>query len=333
MQEKMLEILRKSDGPVSGEQMAAVLGVSRNMIWKTVQKLREQGYEISAVTNRGYQLKSMGNVLASQTVRSYLPDTLAWLDICVQERVTSTNSVLKEAAEQGKAQGTVLIAQEQTAGKGRLGRSFFSPVGTGLYLSLLLRPSCPAQEALSITTAAAVAVSRAIEKTTGIPAQIKWVNDIYVGGKKVCGILTEASVDFETGGLHYAVLGIGVNIQEPQGGFAPELQEVATALYATAVPGGLRARLAAEILTEFFAIYGSPDDKGYMEEYQSRSFLTGLDITFVQGNVTEQGHVLGIDEQARLVVQLISGEKRYYSAGEVKINKDFINGGKRNEAK
>lgn len=323
LKEKTLEILEANQTPVSGELIANRLGISRNMVWKIIQKLREEGYRISAVTNRGYQLLSLGNVLTAQAVRSFLPKSLSDLEIEVREQVTSTNTLLKETAEQGGREGCVLIAQEQTAGKGRLGRSFFSPADTGLYLSILLRPAYPAEQALSITTAAAVSVARAIETTTGIPAQIKWVNDIYVGGKKVCGILTEAALDFESGGLNYAIVGIGINVKEPAGGFSKELKHTAGALYAAALPDGLRAKLAAEVIKEFFEIYRQRDTNRYMHEYQARSFLTGLDITFLQGNCTEKGNVKGIDDQARLIVRLETGEERRYSAGEVQIHKDF----------
>ncbi len=205
--DKVLELLQEARGPVSGEHMAQKLGVTRNTVWKAVKHLREAGYEISAVTNQGYRLLSESDVLSAGNIRRQLEPQASIAAIDVRESVTSTNTVLKELAEHGGREGMVVIAQRQTMGKGRLGRSFYSPQGGGLYMSVLLRPRFSAEEALSITTAAAVAVARAIDDVTGERAMIKWVNDVYFHGRKVCGILTEASVDFENSGLHYAVLG------------------------------------------------------------------------------------------------------------------------------
>ena len=240
--------------------------------------------------------------------------------------MTSTNTLLKEIAEQGGREGMVIVAQEQTAGKGRLGRSFYSPKGTGLYLSILLRPSFSAQEALSITTAAAVAAAEAIDSLTGgeEEARIKWVNDVYYRARKVCGILTEASIDFETGGLHYAVLGIGVDLAEPEGGFSPELREVAGALFPAAPPPGARTKLAAQIIDRFFGYYRQLPGRGYMAESRRSSLLTGVGITFQQGEELREGIVTGVDEEARLLVRLPDGTEKVFAAGEVQIQKDFL---------
>ena len=251
--DQILDLLEGADAPLSGEEMAAKLGVTRNTVWKAVNRLKEAGYEIEAATNRGYRLVSERNALTPQGVRRLLAGPAERCAIQVQESVTSTNTVLKGLAEQGGAEGMVLLAQEQTQGKGRLGRTFFSPKGTGLYMSVLLRPRFSAEEALSITTAAAVAVAEAVDQVTGQHARIKWVNDVYLRGRKVCGILTEAAVDFESGGLQYAVLGMGINIREPEGGFSPELAQVAGALFPGEVPAGARTRLAAAILNRFFS--------------------------------------------------------------------------------
>lgn len=244
----------------------------------------------------------------------------------IREEVTSTNTVLKELAEQGEKEGHVLIAERQTAGKGRLGRSFASPRGTGLYMSILLRPRFSAEESLSITTAAAVAVAEAVERVTGRRAMIKWVNDVYLNGYKICGILTEASIDFETNGLHYAVLGIGVNLQEPEGGFPGELKEIAGAVYreAETPPAGVRAALAAEILNSFFGFYQNLEKRPFLSEYRNRSLLTGKKIRFICGKKELSGTVRGIDEEARLLVSLENGEQAAFTAGEVAIDKDFL---------
>ena len=320
----VLELLENSDGPISGEEMAEKLGISRNSVWKAVGKLKEAGYEIQAGTNRGYQLVSSGNVLTPQGVRRLLTGSAKGCAIDVRDSVTSTNTVLKAIAEQGGAEGMALIAQQQTQGKGRLGRTFLSPKGTGLYISILLRPKFSAEESLCVTTAAAVAVAEAIDSVTGKHAMIKWVNDVYLKGRKVCGILTEASVDFENSGLNYAIVGIGVNVQEPPGGFAPEIRDVAGALYKEEVPAGVRTQLAAEILNRFFGFYDYLTQRTFMDAYRERSLLTGMEVTFTQGDTVKEGLVLGVDDEARLQVRLPNGEEKLFSAGEVNIKKDFL---------
>ena len=322
--EDVLELLEEADGPISGEEMAEKLGVSRNSVWKAVGKLKEAGYEIEAGTNRGYRLISEHNVLTPAGVRRLLTGSARCCAIDVRDSVTSTNTVLKAIAEQGGAEGMTLIAQQQTQGKGRLGRSFLSPKGTGLYISVLLRPKFSAEESLSVTTAAAVAVAEAIDSVTGMHAKIKWVNDVYLRGRKVCGILTEASVDFENNGLQYAIVGIGVNIQEPPGGFAPEIREVAGALYSGEVPEGVRTKLAAEILNHFFVYYDHLTQRTFMKAYRERSLLTGMEVTFTQGDTVKEGLVLGVDDEARLLVRLPDGVEKKFSAGEVNIKKDFL---------
>lgn len=322
--ENILKLLRESPGPLSGQEMAQRLGVSRNSVWKAVKKLREDGYEIGAGTNRGYTLASESSVFSAEAVRGRLTGPAASAVVEVRESVTSTNTVLKELAEQGSPESTVLIAEQQTAGKGRLGRSFASPRGTGLYMSILLRPRFSAEESLSITTAAAVAVAGAVKAVTGRSAQIKWVNDVYLDGYKICGILTEASIDFETRGLRYAVLGIGVNIREPEGGFPGELGNVAGALYQKEPPAGTRAALAAEILNRFFGFYENLAERPFLEEYKRLSLLTGMEIDFSKGDREYSGRVLGIDDETRLLVRLKGGETEAFSAGEVKVDKSFL---------
>lgn len=322
--DSVLELLQEGSGPVSGEEMAEQLGVSRNSIWKAVKKLEDSGYEISAVTNRGYQLLSESNVLNSANIRRQLTKDAAHVAVDVRESVSSTNTVLKEIAEQGGREGMVVIAEQQSMGKGRLGRSFYSPKGSGLYMSILLRPQFSAEESLSITTAAAVAVAGAVDVVTGERSAIKWVNDVYLRGRKICGILTEASVDFEGGGLHYAVLGIGVNLREPEGGFSGELRKVAGALFRQEPQPGTRAKLAAEILNRFFAFYQALPERTFMKEYRERSLLTGLEVTFRQGDGEQEGTVLGVDDEARLIVRLPDGSEKVFGAGEVQIKKDFL---------
>lgn len=261
-------------------------------------------------------------IFTAQDVEKYL-DTDFPVQVDVQREVTSTNTILKSLAEQGMPEGFVLIAQAQTAGRGRLGRSFHSPIGTGLYFSILLRPDCSAERSLFITTSAAVAVCKAIEKLTDQKPLIKWVNDLYLHEKKICGILTEASVNYETKGLNWAVLGIGINLAEPEGGFPEDIRSIAGSLFREKCPADMAAHLAAEVLNQFFRLYKDMETGAFIDEYRSRSFLTGREIVFSRGNETFSGVVTGISEEAHLLVRLSSGEEQAFSAGEVQIHKGF----------
>ena len=182
------------------------------------------------------------------------------LDVRVYRTISSTNTVLKALAADGAGANLALVAEHQTAGRGRMGRSFCSPSGTGLYFSLLLRPKVPAAEAMSMTACAAVAVSRTIEELTGRSTRIKWVNDILIGQKKVCGILTEAGIDGETGMLRYAVIGVGINVREPEGGFPPEIAGIAGAVLDREQIPDIRCRLAAGVLDRLYEYTLAPDD-------------------------------------------------------------------------
>lgn len=263
-------------------------------------------------------------IMSTEMLNKYLSDNDR-LKIDVREEVTSTNTMLKELAEHGEAEGYVLVAESQTAGKGRLGRRFHSPIGTGVYFSILLRPRCSAESSLYITTAAAVAVCRAIEKLTAEKPQIKWVNDIYLNERKICGILTEAAIDRDSRGLKWAVLGIGINITEPDGGFPADIENIAGALFREKCSAETRAQLIAGVVDSFFEIYGDGNISSgdFIEDYRSRSFLTGRDIVFSMGNSTYSGTVIGISDEAHLVVKLDSGEEKVFSAGEVSIHKGF----------
>ena len=222
----ILDLLwQNTDTYVSGAALAKTLGVSRTAVWKAIEQLREDGYSIDSVTNKGHRLSSESDVLSESGVRKYLG--AKGLKLLVYPSISSTNTVLKSLAEEGAEEGLCLIAGEQTAGRGRRGRSFFSPPNSGIYMSVLLRPALQAVDATSITACAAVAVAEAIESLAPVNAEIKWVNDIYVEGKKVCGILTEASLDCENGQVNYLIVGIGINTRVPDSDFPEELKSIA----------------------------------------------------------------------------------------------------------
>lgn len=233
----------------------------------------------------------------------------------------STNDDAKALAAHGAAQYTVIQAEYQTGGKGRLGRSFYSPRGTGLYFSILLRPEAlPIEDTLFITTAAAAAVADAVESVCGKVCGIKWVNDLFMEGRKICGILTEAAFRPDLKGLSYAVLGIGVNIAPPEGGFPEDLQHIANTIYddPAALPADLRERLLAAILDRFYEYYIQFPKKAFLEPYRSRSILTGKDVTVHRGSSQYPAHVVGIDDRCRLILEH-DGQQTLLDSGEVSI--------------
>ncbi len=199
VKDEVLRLLEENrDEFLSGEALALCLGVSRAAVWKAVRSLRKGGYAILAVTNRGYKLSGEDDVLSPSEIERHYTGEIP-LKISIHKCVDSTNTLARQAASNGASEGTVVIAGEQTAGKGRLGRSFFSPGDTGLYMSVVLRPKISAEKAVTVTAAAAVAAAEAIEILSDRQAVIKWVNDVFVDGRKVCGILTEASLGMELG--------------------------------------------------------------------------------------------------------------------------------------
>lgn len=313
--ETILACLTAAQGmAVSGAQMAAQAGVSRAAVWKAICALRDEGYEIDAVTRGGYTLRADGGRLTAAAIAAHLHTP--GISLTALQTTDSTNTRLRVLAEDGAPEGTVVAAAGQTAGRGRSGKSFLSPAGTGIYLSILLRPALTMHDSLLITTAAAVAVARAVERVAGCTAQIKWVNDVYVNGKKVCGILTEGALDLENGGLRYAILGIGINICPPAGGFPPELADIAGALTET---GGeaLRAPLAAAVIDEFFKLYPHLGEKPFYDDYVSRSLLTGRQIEVLRGGTRIPATACGIDRDFRLRVIYADGSEESLAAGEV----------------
>lgn len=317
----VLSVLEKNKGDnISGAKLARELSISRNAVWKAVKVLQSEGYVITAVPNKGYCLSESNDILSSESITPYLSDRLRNLRIEVYKSVMSTNTLLKEMAGEGEEEGKVIIAEEQTRGRGRLGREFYSPSGTGIYMSILLRPKLTVNDALDITTSAAVAVAEAIEAVTGSETKIKWVNDIYCNGKKVCGILTEAGVDFEGGGLEYCIVGIGINVARPLKDFPEELKDIADGIIKSGpYPSNLRSKLTAEILNHFWQYYSELQNKDFIKEYRKRSFLIGREINILTGDKKEKATALDIDDKARLIVKLDSGEIKTLSSGEVSV--------------
>lgn len=258
------------------------------------------------------------DTFTEEQIRKYLTKECEDLKLCVLPEVDSTNTQLKRKAENGAPEGSVVIAGAQTRGKGRLGRKFYSPSDTGVYLSLLLRPgSLSAEQALKVTTIAAVAGCEAIEAVSGRKAMIKWVNDIYVEGKKVCGILAEASMGSHNAEFSYIVLGIGFNVFPPEEGFPEEIRAVAGTIFPEKEED-VRIRLAAEFLNSFFSYY-TETEKDYAQEYRNRSFVIGREVYVLTPGERKKARVLDVDQDCHLVVCYDDGSEEHLSSGEISI--------------
>lgn len=242
-----------------------------------------------------------------------------YYNIIVEQEVTSTNDIVKSLANNGAADGTVMIAQSQTAGRGRMTRSFFSPKDSGVYMSILLRPDIPIKDSVRITTCAAVAVKRAIEKFTEEPVYIKWVNDLYMRDRKVCGILTEASVDADADRLKYAVLGIGLNVDTPIDTFPDEIKSTAGSIFSTNVSDDIMNRLVLEVLNEIKIGIENIYDKIIEEDYKNSSWLDGKHVEVMIGNDTYPANVIGVADDFQLEIKAESGQRQLLSFGEVSV--------------
>ena len=281
------------------------------------KKLTKKANEVTKMTIKEYYMSDKEDVLSAESVSAHLSGAASKLKIEVHNVLDSTNRAVRELAINGEPEGKVIIALEQTAGRGRKNRAFFSPCETGIYMSVLLRPQMAATDAALITTAAAVATAQAIEKHTSKQAQIKWVNDIFVDGKKVCGILTEAGLSTETAMLDYAVLGIGVNVTSPKDGFPQELTDIATSLFEHGKIKNIRSVIAADILNIFMDYYGNLAEREYMDEYKKRLFILGEKITVFQGDSVRSSTALDINDDCHLLVQYDDGTKEYLVGGEI----------------
>lgn len=319
VKQQVLKALEEHKGDsLSGEALAEAMGVSRAAVHKAIKALREEGYQIQAVTNRGYSLSADSNMMSPEGISACLAPELSGLPIYLYKTVDSTNNVAKKLALEGADHGTAILAFHQSKGKGRLGRTFISPANTGIYMSILLKPSFDMSRSVLITTAASVAVVRAIEKVCGKRPEIKWVNDIYENGKKVCGILTEGITDFESGQIEYLILGIGINCSTE--GFSQDLLNIAGALEGNFS----KNQLAAEVLNQVMPLVDHLEDRTFIEDYKRHSMVIGKDVKVYKGGYEEGAYaplarVLDIDENGGLMVLYSDGSRETLSSGEISI--------------
>ncbi len=318
--EKLIALFEQNKGEYfSGEELANRLGVSRTAVWKAVNGLRAEGYELDGTSNRGYCLALDTDVLSAAGIEHYLGESSKDFRLTVLPVTESTNSLLKDMAASGAPEGAAVVAAAQTSGRGRAGRSFYSPSDTGIYLSILLRPEfCEASRAANITTMAAVAVCEAIEDVAGREASIKWVNDIFMEGKKVCGILTEAAFNLESGYLDYAVLGIGINAYDPKEGFPEDIAGIAGAVLPSRLQDG-KNRLVAQVLERFMSYYRATDATTYVKKYQDRCFVVGKQVKVITPTSTRKAKALAVDDDCHLLVEYPDGTRETLSSGEISV--------------
>jgi BirA family biotin operon repressor/biotin-[acetyl-CoA-carboxylase] ligase len=320
--ESVLSLLEAAEGQfLSGEAMSKSLGVTRAAVWKQIKRLREKGYQIDAVTNLGYRLAGKPEPLEAGRILEALGEHPWRQQLQVLDSVDSTNNLLKSMGDMGAPHGTVVIADEQTGGRGRQGRSFSSPKGVGIYFSLLLRPDCAPTQVGHVTAMVAVATCDAIEKVTGVRPGIKWTNDLILNGKKLAGILTEMNVEWESGTLQYLVTGIGINCNHQKTDFPTEVQEMATSLRQELGVTVDRSRLAAELVRALSnmsrdVVQGKEE---WLRRYRQDCITIGKQVKIVRGQDVRSGTATGIDENGGLIVHYDSGEIGVVYSGEVSV--------------
>lgn len=320
--EQVIELLARTEGYLSGEDMSRALGVTRAAVWKEITALREQGWNIESAPRQGYRLAGSPPGLSGAYISARLdPGSLFAGKVLVEDVVDSTNTQLKAMAAQGAPEGTVLLAEEQTAGRGTRGRSFQSPRGDGLYLSALLRPKVALADLFTLTGWVAVAVREGIEAACGAPVDIKWLNDIYLNGRKLVGILTELSLMGESGEPDYVVVGVGINVSQTAETFrAQGLESIAASLAAEGWPVE-RNHLAACVLTALEAMYRTfPQGRqSCLEEYRKHCLTLGRAVSFEEDGRGLSGTARSVDGDFALVIDGADGREHRVSSGTVSL--------------
>ncbi len=308
--ERVLTMLAESPNGLSGERLAEAVGVSRNAIWKAVTQLRSEGYSISARQNVGYVLEE--EPVCAELIRRSMRNSVP---IEVFDELDSTNTCAKVLAENGALNGTLVCARRQNGGHGRFGRPFYSPNG-GVYMSVILRPRVTAERAVMLTPMAAVAVARTIEANADVDVKIKWVNDLFIDKKKFCGILSEASMDFESGTLAYAVIGVGINVPPMQ--FPDEIADVATSVGNVCGAKISPNKVIAGVCDRLIEMLDALENGEFMQEYRDRSNVIGKHIQVHRGEEQFPATAMGIDDSGGLVIQTQGGIQTVRS-GEISI--------------
>lgn len=316
---RILELLRRQEGFLSGEDIGRELSITRAAVWKGIKKLREEGYEIEAVTNRGYRLTNPETMYNKRELEQGLKTKTVGQSIYFYEETDTTNNRARELALEGAPEGTLVVAEKQTAGRGRRGKVWESPLGTGIWMSLVLRPQIAPAEASVLTLLCGLATAEAIEAETGLSAGIKWPNDILINRKKAVGILTE--MDCEMSEVHFVIPGIGINVNTAS--FPPEIAEIATSLYLECGKTVSRRRLVHKVLERLEEHYETFLRTGsfaaMLEDYRKHCITLGKEV-HVLGREPFFAEALDITPEGELLVRRAdNGKEEVVFSGEVSI--------------
>ena len=319
MKEEILRLLRSADGYISGQELCNRFGVSRTAVWKTINQLKEAGYEIEAQQNKGYRLMAAPDLMTEAEIKSLMHTEWVAKEVLYFDTIDSTNTKAQELAEKGYPSGTLVVADKQESGKGRRGRSWVSPSGTGIFMTLMIKPDINPNNASMLTLVAALAVAKAITSVTGEEALIKWPNDIVVNGKKVCGILTEMNAQFDY--INHIVVGIGINVHNES--FPEEISQMASSLMIEA--GGKRfhrAQIIAETMSYFEQYYDTflktQDLSALVREYDELLVNMNKAVRVLDPKEPFDGKAMGITPKGELIVDTWESRK-LVSSGEVSV--------------
>lgn len=322
MKSGILRFLKESDGYLSGQQLCEHFQVSRTAVWKIIEQLKEEGYRIEAVRNKGYRLIDSPDVMSRAEIESLAKGRWAGAKVVYYEETDSTNTRAKEAGEKGGEQGrhgTLFVSERQVAGKGRRGRGWDSPAGSSIYMTLLLRPAIAPVHAPQLTLLMGIAVVEGIRKVTGISCKIKWPNDVVLDGKKVCGILTEMSAEITC--INYVVIGVGINVNQEI--FSEDIRDKAISLKQKTGRNIRRSELIAAVLEEFEKCYETflktEDVSGVRDQYNEMLVNRDQEVKVLEPGNEYEAHAVGINDAGELIVKTRSGQEKAVYAGEVSV--------------
>ena len=319
MKSEILRLLKENDAYISGQQLCEHFHVSRTAVWKVIEQLKKEGYQIEAVRNKGYRLIDSPDVMSRAEIESLMNTTWAGKKVVYYDETDSTNNQAKAYGEKGEAHGTLFVADMQAAGKGRRGRVWVSPAGSSIYMTILLHPDVLPTKAPQLTLVMAMAVAEGIRKVTGLETKIKWPNDIIVNGRKVCGILTEMSTEIDY--INYVVIGDGINVNQET--FPEEIRDTATSLKIETGSSVRRSVLIATIMEcfeQFYEVFMTTDDlSGLQERYNAMLVNLGREVRVLEPGNEYEAHALGINRTGELIVRTVDGQEKEIYAGEVSV--------------
>lgn len=312
-------MLKEHDAYISGQQLCEQFHVSRTAVWKVIEQLKKEGYQIEAVRNKGYRLIESPDVMSRAEIESLMNTAWAGKKVVYYDETDSTNNQAKAYGEKGAEHGTLFVADMQAAGKGRRGRAWVSPAGSSIYMTILLHPEVLPTKAPQLTLVMAMAVAEGIRSVTGLETMIKWPNDIIIHGKKICGILTEMSTEIDY--INYVVIGVGINVNQET--FPEEIRETATSLKIEKGSSVRRSELIASVMKsfeQFYEIFMETEDlSGLREAYNAILVNRGRRVRILEPGQEYEADALGINRTGELVVRTEDGQKKEIYAGEVSV--------------